>query len=334
MKRELTHEEAFVVLDAAVLDALDAAERDAVLTHAAGCGECTAELESLRATVAQLAFVAAATADSASRQRVRARLLARAAAGAAATEATAAAGAPVVDTPVFNGPVLDTPVVARAWEESTTRRKTPGNSRQFQPMQHLGDLPGGHSKLNRARFLNVLAWKRAEWVALAASILMVVSIGVLAAVMKDRSNVQDALKAQLAVGEAAISATDSLRLAGAAKDSLIAGLTGRDVAVMSLTSSGANAPYARMFWDQKRNTWTLVAHNMPELKPGRTYQLWLVTATEKISAGTFDPRNGEALVRATYALPPASLRALAVTEEPAGGVPQPTGAMVIAVTAH
>jgi anti-sigma-K factor RskA len=114
---------------------------------------------------------------------------------------------------------------------------------------------------------------------------------------------------------------------------LLAGITGRDVALMTLTTNGTKAPFAYMFWDRRANTWTMIAHNMPELKAGRTYQLWLVTASAKISAGTFQPRNGDALIRATYALPADQLKALAVTEEPAGGVPQPTGAPIMAVTA-
>jgi len=88
-----------------------------------------------------------------------------------------------------------------------------------------------------------------------------------------------------------------------------------------------------MFWDKSRNTWTMVAHNMPALKPGRTYQLWLVTPDRKISAGTFEPRDGDAMVRATYALSD-KLMALAVTEEPMGGMPQPTGSMVMLANAH
>jgi hypothetical protein len=54
-----------------------------------------------------------------------------------------------------------------------------------------------------------------------------------------------------------------------------------------------------------------------------------VTPTAKISAGTFTPDNGEAMVRATFALARDSLRAVAVTDEPAGGMPQPTGQYVV-----
>jgi anti-sigma-K factor RskA len=85
-----------------------------------------------------------------------------------------------------------------------------------------------------------------------------------------------------------------------------------------------------MFWDPRTGRWTLVAHDLPALRTGRTYQLWIITTEgRKISAGTFAPVGGNALVQAAYALPGNALGAIAVTEEPAGGVPQPTGEIVI-----
>jgi anti-sigma-K factor RskA len=122
---------------------------------------------------------------------------------------------------------------------------------------------------------------------------------------------------------------DSLRTELADREQLVSALTGDRVRVVELTAAGARAPYGRMFWDQATDRWTFVAHNLPAPPSGRTYQLWLVTPTAKISAGTFTPRAGQAVVRARYALARDSLRAVAVTEEPAGGVPQPTGPMII-----
>ena len=120
---------------------------------------------------------------------------------------------------------------------------------------------------------------------------------------------------------------DSMRASLADKDRMIANLTGPNVAVMTLASAGPQSPTGRMFWDQARDAWTFVAHNVPMPKAGRTYQLWLVTPTAKISAGTFAPSaNGEVMVRATYALPKDSLAAVAVTDEPGTGSPQPTTA--------
>ena len=147
-------------------------------------------------------------------------------------------------------------------------------------------------------------WRRAEWLAVAASVLFFIAGALFVNATRDRQNLRDALQAELARGQSARTSSDSLRTVVALRDSMIAGLIGRDVAVMSLTASGAKAPFARMFWDTARNTWTLVAHNMPALKTGRTYQLWLVTTNAKISAGTFEPTNGDAVVRATYPLAP------------------------------
>ncbi|HVX39785.1 MAG TPA: anti-sigma factor [Gemmatimonadaceae bacterium] len=215
--------------------------------------------------------------------------------------------------------------------KSRLMARVAADAREQRAATTAGDI--SVDRAERKRVVSVMAWRRAEWLALAASILLIVCVGLFAAVLRDRQNLQLALKSELATSARARSSSDSLARIVASRDSLIAGLTGRGVAVMTLTASGAKAPFARMFWDQLENTWTLVAHDMPALPAGRTYQLWLVTPSAKISAGTFQPANGDAVVRATYALAPDSLRALAVTEEPAGGSPQPTSAPLIAVVA-
>jgi anti-sigma-K factor RskA len=104
--------------------------------------------------------------------------------------------------------------------------------------------------------------------------------------------------------------------------------------VVNLAAAGDRAPSARMFWDQAANAWTFVAHDLPAPATGRTYQLWVIArqagVTSYVSAGTFAPGpNGSAVVRATYPLAPNALSAIGVTDEPAGGVPQPTGRLVL-----
>jgi len=115
------------------------------------------------------------------------------------------------------------------------------------------------------------------------------------------------------------------------RDAQLAAITGPNVSVMELSSTGVHPPTARMFWDKSTNRWTLFAHGLLTLKAGRTYELWLVTKDKKIPAGTFKPaEDGSALVSATYALQPADLKAIAITEEPEGGVSAPTGAVILA----
>jgi anti-sigma-K factor RskA len=123
--------------------------------------------------------------------------------------------------------------------------------------------------------------------------------------------------------------TTTLAAQVAERDRLLAQLTGPAVRVVELTAAGTRRPVARVFWDPASNGWTMFAHDLPAPRAGRAYQLWLVTASEKVSAGTFTPRaDGAAFVHAEHALAPDALRAIAVTDEPAGGVPQPTGPVV------
>lgn len=114
------------------------------------------------------------------------------------------------------------------------------------------------------------------------------------------------------------------------QDSRLAAITGPSVAVLEMSSTGVNAPSARMFWDRATNRWTVFAHGLAQPKAGRAYELWLVTADKKIPAGVFKPgKDGSAVFTATYALQPGELKAVAVTEEPEAGVDVPTGAIVL-----
>lgn len=114
------------------------------------------------------------------------------------------------------------------------------------------------------------------------------------------------------------------------KDSKLSAITGPSVSVMEMSSTGVNAPTARMFWDRATNRWTVFAHGLAKPRAGRAYELWLVTGDRKIPAGVFKPsENGSAVFTATYALRPEDLKAVAVTDEPEAGVSAPTGAIVL-----
>lgn len=167
------------------------------------------------------------------------------------------------------------------------------------------------------------------WLAVAAGVMLLMSGGLFAVTVRERDDMHAELASEALQGQAARRRIDSLFEVVAARDSVIAGLTGRDVVMMTLTSSAAKESYARVFWNRTRNSWTMIAHNMPELEPGRAYQLWLITGRTKISAGTFVPRQGEALMMVDLPLTE-RLTAVAITDEPEGGVPQPTGPTVIA----
>ncbi|HEY7893786.1 MAG TPA: anti-sigma factor [Gemmatimonadaceae bacterium] len=115
------------------------------------------------------------------------------------------------------------------------------------------------------------------------------------------------------------------------RQALLDAMTGPGVQVIEAGATNARQPVAKMFWDQPTDQWTFVAHNLPHPAPNRTYQLWLITrAQRKISAGVFATNaSGDALVIAHYALARDALAAIAVTDEPAGGSPQPTSTPVL-----
>lgn len=166
--------------------------------------------------------------------------------------------------------------------------------------------------------------------ALAASIAFITTAAFLVRAEQARSRAEAALAEGSAAARNEIAALrDSLET----RESVIAGLTGPSVQVVTMSSTDRRDPRGRMFWDQLAGRWTLVAHDLPALPSGRTYQLWVITTTgERVSAGTFVPAAGATIVRATYALARDQLAAVAVTLEPDGGVPQPTGPVIIAGT--
>ena len=92
------------------------------------------------------------------------------------------------------------------------------------------------------------------------------------------------------------------------------------------------APQAsgRVFVDPASGRALFTAAGLAAPSSNRTYQLWAIAGGQPVSAGTFDTGaagRGQLLVE--RAPPPDRIDAWAVTVEPAGGVPQPTGVMVL-----
>ena len=72
------------------------------------------------------------------------------------------------------------------------------------------------------------------------------------------------------------------------------------------------------------------AFHLPPAGAGRTYQLWFIAGGKPVSAGVFEPgADGHGSLLVENVAPADEIQAWAVTVEPAGGVPQPTGEMVL-----
>jgi anti-sigma-K factor RskA len=315
------HEELYDALAAEAAGALDGDERERLLAHLAGCASCSAELEALRVSAALLAFSAPARPMEPARSaRVRARLLARAAEDR--DSVTQVAPAPPVSaedrdsvtqiapaSPVAGGDADVTLVGAPPAPVITPRAA---------PVRTEPDVIPITAARRRPSIL--------PWLAAAASLVLLVGAGLYAASLRER----------LSTAEARYATAERERVAlerrVAEREATLAAVSAPASRVIEMAAARPAAPSARMFWDPATDRWTFFAHNLPAVAAGREYQLWLVTADQrKISAGTFRPdAGGAAVVQATYALPADALAAVAVTEEPAGGVPQPTGSIIIA----
>ncbi|MEW5931922.1 MAG: anti-sigma factor [Gemmatimonadota bacterium] len=168
---------------------------------------------------------------------------------------------------------------------------------------------------------------RAGWWAAAAAVALLV--GAYAWAVSLNRGVE-ALRGRLAAVQAE---REALRGELRRRESALDELAAPGVRVIDVASPARRAPSGRMFWNPATGTWTFFAHDLPPVADGREYQLWLVTPAGPRSAGTFRPdARGEARVSARYDLPADSLRAVAVTEEPAGGLPAPSGEMVVVGT--
>jgi anti-sigma-K factor RskA len=108
-------------------------------------------------------------------------------------------------------------------------------------------------------------------------------------------------------------------------------LNATDTVKVTLVSGTAHAvPEGRAFYNPRKGL-LFYASNLPVLTADRTYQLWIVpTAGSPISAGVFQvdaAGNGQVMLPALPAN--VAAKAFAVTLEPSGGVPQPTGPKVL-----
>ena len=100
---------------------------------------------------------------------------------------------------------------------------------------------------------------------------------------------------------------------------------------VSLSGQGdAQGAAAKAFLDPENRRLFLYVYSLPPPPPGRTYQLWLIVGGAPVSMGTFgvEPDGRGRLDTASVPQFEGEVT-VAVTVEPSGGVPQPTGPMVL-----
>lgn len=90
------------------------------------------------------------------------------------------------------------------------------------------------------------------------------------------------------------------------------------------------SPHAvgKVLWSAQERKALFYASNLPVLAEGKTYQLWIIADNKPFDAGIFavDPQ-GNGFLKVPSLSEADKAQKFAVTLEPAGGVPQPTGDM-------
>ncbi|MCZ6875856.1 MAG: anti-sigma factor [bacterium] len=123
-----------------------------------------------------------------------------------------------------------------------------------------------------------------------------------------------------------------LRQAALQGERLVALLTVPNVTILALAGT-EHAPEAgaRLFWDTKQAEWTVITYGLPVPPSGKVYQLWGLTSGPPLPFGTFDTdAHGTGRIRARLSLAQTGIVGAAISLEPVGGVPQPTGNIVLA----
>ncbi len=133
--------------------------------------------------------------------------------------------------------------------------------------------------------------------------------------LADRDQTVEQLRRKLAGQQQVV---DALQLGGAG--------------VVPLAGVGQASAAAELVWAPAAGRAYLSATHLALLPAGRTYELWYITTDErKVPAATFAVNaDGAAIVAAPIPLGLAGLAVAAVTDEPVGGRPSPTGTIQLA----
>lgn len=184
---------------------------------------------------------------------------------------------------------------------------------------------------------------RVAFPALAAGVALAVAVGSLYTALRIEHDARETLRearAQLDAQIEAKLARDDTRLedlaARLARFESALETKGGTLRVRELPLGGTSdsvTATARAVVDTEAHQVLLLASRLPPAPPGHTYQLWVIEsgAPAPRSAGVFDPDAGGRVLHVETA--PGDLERefqVAVSVEPSGGMPQPTGPIVLA----
>lgn len=118
------------------------------------------------------------------------------------------------------------------------------------------------------------------------------------------------------------------------KEELLTILEARDVDLVIMDGMEDMSPngYGKVVWDKEGGRALLQVANIPSVPSDKDYQLWFIVNGQPISAGVFavdDPARDNFFKIEQMQSSSADVGAFAITMEPKGGMPQPTGEMYL-----
>jgi anti-sigma-K factor RskA len=159
--------------------------------------------------------------------------------------------------------------------------------------------------------------RTARWLLIAATALLAFTAGYLFKQNADLSRERDAIARE----------RDDLSKEMAAWRRQVDDIVSPKTRIIAMVGDETPQANAKVVWDTKAQQWAIYIFDLPAPPSDKDYQLWYVTQNAKISAAVFRTNDhGRSVLKLT--LPPEALvglAATAVTLEPRGGSPQPTG---------
>lgn len=117
------------------------------------------------------------------------------------------------------------------------------------------------------------------------------------------------------------------------KEEMLTILESRDVDMVLMSGLEVNPEgYGKIIWNTENRQALLQVSNLPTVPTDKDYQLWIIRNNEPVSAGVFavnDPSDNFFKIEKMADTEENSGNAFAVTMEPKGGMPQPTGDMYL-----
>ena len=217
--------------------------------------------------------------------------------------------------------LVDFPIAASAFAAGVPSQR-PRREVKARILESLSAGPGTVVAMPR-RSSSTAAW----WLAAAAALLFVLAVFDDARLRLQREDLRS--QATQLSAELATARQDVAR-----RDLRVRVLESDDVKVLFLGGKDPQpAARAKVFWSEKAKTGMLLAGNLAPLPPDKQYELWVFAEGKPVAAGVFDvDASGRALFESTSLPGVAAAQNFAVTIEPRGGVPQPTGPIVLVGT--